>query len=82
MRFFLGCRNKGSIKKDPRLSKFNYRSRRFYSIDEAILEKRLIYDISRYNKQLTINVITNFEVCYNQQLCNIGSIVKEFVGID
>ena len=27
MRVFLGYRNKGNIKKDPRLSKFNYRSR-------------------------------------------------------
>ena len=79
---FLECRNKGSIEKDPILSKFNYRSRRFYSIDEAILEKRLIYDISRYNKQSIIHVITNLEVYYDWQLYNIGLIVKESVEID
>ena len=82
MRIFLGCRNKGSIEKDPRLLKFNCGSRRFYSIDKAILEKRLIYDISRYNKQSTIHMITNLEAYYNQQLYNIGLIVKESVRID
>ena len=82
MRVFLGCRNKGSIKKDQRLSKFNYSSRQFYSIDKAILEKRLLCDISRYNKQPTVHVITDLEACYDRQLYNIRSIVEESVGID
>ena len=47
MRIFVGNRTSGLIKDDPSISKFNFRSRKLYSIDEAILEKRLIYKSSR-----------------------------------
>jgi len=43
MRIFVGTRIDGIIKKDLRISKFNFSSRKAYSIDETILKKRLIY---------------------------------------
>ena len=47
IRIFIGLRNRGSIEWDQRISKFNYRSRKRYNIEEVILKKRLLYDISR-----------------------------------
>jgi len=43
---FMSYRNQEKIEVDQRLSKCNYKSRRNYSIEMAILEKRLIYDTS------------------------------------
>ena len=43
---FLGTRIKVMIERDSRISKFNFRLRKFYSIEETILEKRMIYENS------------------------------------
>ena len=45
MRIYIGGRNNENIERDERLSKFNYGSRANYSIETAILEKRLMYDV-------------------------------------
>ena len=47
MRIFLGSRIEGFIEKDNRISKFNFGLRKFFSIEEAILEKRMIYENSK-----------------------------------
>ena len=39
---FLGTRIEGMIELDSRISKFNFGSYKFYSIEEAILEKHMI----------------------------------------
>ena len=44
MRIFLGTRVNKDIKKDTRISKFNFGSRKQFSINKASLEKRLLYD--------------------------------------
>ena len=44
IRIFIGNRMQGLIEKDNRISKSNYRLWKFYSIETALLEKRLIYD--------------------------------------
>ena len=62
IRIFLGSRNKKAIEGDKRILKYNYGLRQGYSIEEVILEKRLIYDISRMNKELTAYIITDLEV--------------------
>ncbi|MFN9955858.1 MAG: hypothetical protein ACK55I_22385, partial [bacterium] len=48
IRIFVGNRTSGLIEDDPSISKFNFRSRKLYSIDEVILEKRLIYKSTRW----------------------------------
>ena len=57
IRIFVRNRNKGSIKKDYRFSKFNFSLRKYYFINKALLEKRLIYDSSIWIKLLSIHII-------------------------
>ena len=66
MRIFLGSRNKKVIEGNERISKYNYRSRQEYSIEEVILEKILIYNISRMNKKLTAHMITDLKAYYDR----------------
>ena len=46
MRILVIIRNKFRIEKDNRVSKSNYKSRPHYSIENAILEKRLVCNCS------------------------------------
>ena len=46
MWIFIGLRNKKDMENDNRFSKYNYGLQKAYSIDEAILERRLLYNIS------------------------------------
>ena len=46
MRILVNNRNKFKIETDYRIVKSNYRSRLNYSIDNAILEKRLVFNNS------------------------------------
>ena len=61
--------------------KYNFESWKNYTIEEAILEKRLIYDCSIFNRKLTIHIITDLEACYDRQLSNICGMVEESVRI-
>ena len=54
--------------------------RKNYSIETAILQKRLIFDNSLITMKPTIYVITDLQSCYDKQLVNVGSIVEESVG--
>ena len=65
IRMYVGWRNNKNIKSDSRLSKFNFRSRKHYSIDSALLEKRLLYDTSKYNNELTVHLLSDLEACYD-----------------
>ena len=46
MRIFVGGRTKGAIENDERISKFNYGSRTHCSIENAMIEKRLMCDLA------------------------------------
>ena len=46
MRIFIKYRNQNKLEINDRMSKFNYGSRREYSIEDTLLEKHLIYDSS------------------------------------
>ena len=81
MRIFIGGRNDENVENDSRISKFNYGSRKSYSIDEALLEKRLMYDTSIRDGQPMIHNISDLKACYDRQLPNIGGIVQESVGV-
>ena len=80
MRIFLKYRIKGKIKKDLRISKANYGLRSKYSIENVILEKRIIYNHSTLTYQYTIHNMIDLEACYNSQFPNTGSIFQEPVG--
>ena len=82
MRIFLGGRADKLIEQDPRMSKFNYGSRSNYSIDNAILEKRLMYDLSVRDGKTMMHNLSDLEACYDRQLPNIGCLVQESVGVE
>jgi len=82
MRIYIGGRNNESIEEDTRLSKFNYGSRANYSIETAILEKRLMYDVAVRDGRSMLYNISNLKACYDRQLPNLGYVVQEAVGVN
>jgi len=64
------------------LLKFNFESRQLYVINEALLDKRLLFDSVIRNRKQIINTVTDLEACYDRQLPNIGRIIKESISID
>ena len=66
IRMFLYSEEEEIIEKDPRFSKANYSSRKNYSIETAILEKRLIFDNSMINIENTIYTFTDLKAYYNR----------------
>ena len=80
IRLFLGGEDKELIEDDHRFSKANYGSRKNYSIDSAILEKRLVIDNSILSGKLTIYHLTDLKACYDRQLAEVGGILEESVG--
>ena len=70
------------IEQDSRFSKSNYGSRKNYSIESAILEKRLVFDSSLLTNNLIIHHLTDLKSCYNHQLVNIGGLIEESVSRD
>ena len=65
MRIFLGDEEEEKIEKDDRFSKTNYGSRKNYSIESALLEKRVIFDNSMMSGNPTIYTITDLQSCYD-----------------
>jgi len=80
MRIFLNATDQETIENDRRFSTANYGSRKNYSIESAILEKRLILDHSTLRMEKTIYNFTDLQSCYDRQLSKIGSIVEEAAG--
>ena len=79
IRIFIGGRNDKNIETDNRLSKYNYESRRNYSIDTVLLEKRLMHNAILRNRKPINHAISNLKACYNRQLLNIRCMVQEAV---
>ena len=75
MRIYLLAKEEKIIKKDKRFSKANYGSRKNFSIELAILEKRLILDNSLLITEHMIYTLTDLQSCYDRQLPNLGSII-------
>ena len=75
-------RNKYQIECNNRISKISFKSWLNYSIDTAILWKRLIYNISKLDRVLTAYNVTDLEVCYNKNLLNIRNIIQETIRIE
>ena len=47
-----------------------------------MLEKRLLYDISKCNGEKTVHLISDLEACYDWQLPTLGGMVEEALGVD
>jgi len=82
MRIYLSDEEEEIIENDNRFSKANYGLRRNYSIESALLEKRLIFDNSMISGKETVYTITDLQACYDRQLAEIGEIVEESAGRD
>ena len=66
MRMFLGGDEKELIEEDNRFSKANYGSRKNYSIESAMLEKRLVIDNSLLSGEPTMCHLTDLKACYDR----------------
>ena len=66
MRIFLNDGDEEKIETDKRFSKANYGSRKNYSIELAILEKRLIFDNSLLINKVNVYAMTDLESCYDR----------------
>ena len=66
MRIFIEMRYQNEMEHNNRFLRHNYGSRKSYSIDEVILERRLIYNISRITMEPIIHVITDLSACYDR----------------
>ena len=73
--------NKFKIETDPRIAKCDYGLRPHYSIEDALLEKRLIYDNSLLKGKCMIYNMIDLKSCYDWQLVEIGSIVQKLIGV-
>ena len=80
MRLYMNDEKEEVIETDKRISKSNYGSRKNYSIESAILEKRLIIDNSLITCNSTIYHLTDLKSCYDRQLINIGGLIEESIG--
>ena len=80
MRMHLASNKEELIENNSRFSKANCGSRKNYSIETAILQKRLIFDNSLIEIKSSIYNFTDLKSCYDRQLANVGSIVEELVG--
>ena len=76
----MGLRNQNSIEEDDRLSEFNFGSRQNYSINEALIEKRLIQNSSLIMEEKPVHIVIDLSTCCDRQLANVSSILLESVG--
>ena len=82
IRIFLSLQNQEAIENNHHILKYNYRSRRNYNIEISILKKYLIYNNSILLGEPYMHNSTGLQVCYNRQLPNYTSIMKESVRIE
>lgn len=81
MRIFVDLRMENVTKNQRNLSRYNFGSRKVFSIDTATLEKRLMCDYAKYSGQRMVHNLSDLEACYDRQLPRIGRIVEESLSI-
>ena len=82
MRIFLNDGKEERIEIDIRFSKSNYVSRKNYSIETALLEKRIVFDNSLISYKKNIYHLTDLKSYYDRQLVNIGALIEESIGVN
>ena len=66
MRIALNSKGQELIENDQRFLKANFGSRKNYSINTALLQKRLIMDNSLISSKHTIHTMTDLQSCYDR----------------
>ena len=66
MRIFTGGRNNHNAESNERLSQHNCSSRRNYSIDTAIFEKKLMHNASIRDREPTLHNISDLKAPYSR----------------
>ena len=61
MQVFFCLRINDLIENDPRLSKYNYGSRRGYSVENAIFEKQLLLESNFFDEEHIIYTFSDLE---------------------
>ena len=82
MRICIDARKNNQHENMDALSKYNFGSRKGYSIESALLEKRLTCDYSQYSGERMVHKLSDLEACYDRQLPRIGRIVEEVLGVE
>ena len=82
IRICIRGRNDSNIENNKRLSTFNYRSRQYYSIEIAILEKQLMYNATIRILEPTLCNLLDLKACCDRELPKLGCIVEEVVGVN
>lgn len=72
----------GNIEDDTRISKCNFGSRQGYLVENALLEKRLLYESNLFTEQKIVHTISDLEVCYDRQMPNYACMVGESIGVE
>ena len=65
---------------DKRLSKYNYGSRKRYSIRIVLLEKRSIFDCAKKKEEVNACAISYLEACYDWKTPELCALVEETIG--
>ena len=82
MRVFFTSRTRERIEDDERVSKCNFGSRQGYSVESAILEKRLLYESNIFTEEKVVHTISDLAACYDRQLANLCCLAEETVGVE
>ena len=80
MREFLRFRIKENYENEKRILKHDYGSRKGYSIELVLLEKRLIFDLVKKAEEVFSYTACDLESCYNIKFPDKGGIVEESMG--
>ena len=79
---FLNDGKEERIETDKRFSKLNCGSRKNYSIESALLEKRIVFDNSLISYKKNIYHLIDLKSYYDCQLVNIGILIEESIGVN
>ena len=82
MRIFIGGRIEGAIENDKRITKFNYGLQTHCSIENAIIEKRLMHALAIRDGKKMMHNISDLEAWCDHQLPNIECMVEESAGVE
>ena len=80
MRMHLNSDGEELIERDDRFSKSNHGSRKNYSIETAMLEKRLVAGDRLIQLTPTAHDTIDLQSSYDRKLANIGSVLEEAVA--
>ena len=79
---FLGMRIEENYENDNRMSKCNHGSRKGHSIESALLEKLLVFDLETKIEEEFSCATSDLEACHDRKLPNVGGIVEHPIRVN